>query len=82
MGIYGVIEQRPLAAEVDAIGLVGKAAVHAEWWVYEARGTVLVDGFEVLHVLVVERDQLAVLVDAGWCHGFGEDGGVAGDWWY
>lgn len=64
--------------------LVREPKVDAKRWVDVAlegllgRELVAVFGDEV-HVGLVELDQVPVGFDAGWGHGFGEDGGAAGD---
>lgn len=68
-----------LTAQIDALRLVRESAVDAKRRVHEARDAVLGDGLELLDVLCVEGNELAVFVDAGGGYGFGEDGGVACD---
>ena len=68
-----------LTAQIGTLSLVGEAQVDAKGRVYETCDTVLGDRCELLHVLVVERDELAVLVDAAGCDRLGNDGGVACD---
>jgi guanyl-specific ribonuclease Sa len=68
-----------LTAQVDTLRFVREPAVDTKRRVHESRDAVLGDGLELLDVLCVEGDKLAVLVDAGGGYGFGEDGGVACD---
>lgn len=66
--------------KVNAARLVSKADVDAKWRVdVSCRAILLLDGLEVLDVLFVERDELAVLVNARRCYRLGEDGRVAGE---
>lgn len=68
------------SAEIHAFGLIREPSVDTERRVYIAGDALLLVNFlQLLHVLVIEGDELLVLVDAGWGYGFCEDGGVAGD---
>jgi hypothetical protein len=68
-----------LTAQVDTIRLIREPAVDAKRRVHESRDAILGDSLELLDILCVEGDELAVLVDARGGYGFGEDGGVACD---
>ncbi len=60
--------------KVNATGLVGKANINTERRVDVSCGAVLLlDSLEVLDILLIERDELAVLVNARWCYGLGKD---------
>lgn len=80
MGILSQLALRKSTRKVNTTGLVSKADINAERRVdVSCRTVLLLDGLEVLDILLVQRDELAVLVDARRCHGLGEDGRVAGE---
>lgn len=63
------------ARQVNAARLVSEAGINAKWRVdVSCWAVLLLDSLEVLNVVLVERDELAVLVNARRCHGLGEDG--------
>lgn len=71
---------RKSTRKVNTAGLISKADIYAERRVdVSCRTVLLLNSLEVLDVLLVKRDELAVLVDARRCHGLGEDGRVAGE---
>jgi hypothetical protein len=67
--------------QIHTLRLIREPSIHTKRRVHIPRNTLLlVNLLQLAHILVVKRDELLVLVDAGRGYGFGEDGGVARDW--
>ena len=67
--------------QINTVRLVREPSIHTKWWVYVSSDALrLMDGLELLQILGIEGDELAVLVDARRRDGLCEDGRVARDW--
>ena len=66
--------------QINSLSLIRKPSIHAKRWVHISRDALLlVNRLEFLHILGIELNQLAVLIDARGRNGFSEDGRASGD---